>query len=241
VGRNGLVPAPRIRHSSLGRGAAGCLHRAAKKFQLFTGHEKNSSRNLASPFPSSSESTNLLFMASTSVKYFSRLAPTTHIGGRERYLFRYRFALAVFIGGLVVSGLSAFPLQSELAILSRMLGISDPSAFASLHGLRYWIAFVAFGLHQTYAHFPFFGYASDWLAFGHLVIALFFFLPLLDPARYRGVLNIGVIACFGVFVIALICGPVREIPFYWRLIDCSFGLIGAIPLLYCLSLTKRVG
>jgi hypothetical protein len=30
----------------------------------------------------------------------------------------------------------------------------------------------------------------------------------------------------------MICGQVRGIPFYWRLIDCSFGVIGAVPLIY---------
>jgi len=28
----------------------------------------------------------------------------------------------------------------------------------------------------------------------------------------------------------MICGPIRGIPFYWRLIDCSFGVFGFIPL-----------
>ena len=180
-------------------------------------------------------------MPSSSVKYFSRLSSTTHIGGKERYLSRYRFVLGLFILGLVLSGFSAFPLRSELSLLSKFLGISDPSAFAGLEGMHRWIAFIAFGLRQTYAHFPFFGYASDWLAFGHFVIALFFFLPLIDPARYRGVLNVGLIACLGVFFIALICGPIREIPLFWRLIDCSFGFLGALPLLYCLRLSRRLG
>jgi hypothetical protein len=180
-------------------------------------------------------------MASSSVQYFSRLSSSTHIGGQERYLSRYRFVLGLFIIGLILSGLSAFPLRAELSILSNSLGISDPSAFASLDGIRHWIAFVAFGLQQTYAQFPFFGYASDWLGFGHFVIALFFILPLIDPARYRAVLNVGLFACAGVFLIALICGPIREIPLFWRLIDCSFGVVGALPLLYCLRLSHRLG
>jgi hypothetical protein len=35
----------------------------------------------------------------------------------------------------------------------------------------------------------------------------------------------------------LISGPIRGVPFFWTLIDCSFGIVGAIPLLYCLRLT----
>ncbi len=179
-------------------------------------------------------------MATSSVQYFSRLGSNAYVGGGAGFLTRYRRALGLFIFGLILSGLTAFPLRAELLACTRLLGISDPAAFGSLHGMRHWIAFVAYGLEQTYQRFPFFGYASDWLGFGHLVIAMFFVLPLLDPRRYRAVLNVGLCACAGVFLVALLCGPIREIPWGWRLIDCSFGLLGAIPLLYCLRLTDRM-
>jgi hypothetical protein len=32
---------------------------------------------------------------------------------------------------------------------------------------------------------------------------------------------------------ALGFGALRGIPFWWRLIDCSYGVFGAIPLWYC--------
>src|SRR3954470_10267054 len=181
-------------------------------------------------------------MASSSARYFLHLSSnvSVHAGTKERYLARYRFFLGFFIVGLILSGLTAFPLRAELAGFAKFIGVSDPSSYASLHGLQGWIAFVWFGLEQTYARFPFFGYATDWLGYAHLVIALFFFLPLIDPRRYRGVLHIGIIACLGVFIIAFACGPVRQIPIFWRLIDCSFGLLGAIPLFLCLRLTDRM-
>jgi hypothetical protein len=28
----------------------------------------------------------------------------------------------------------------------------------------------------------------------------------------------------------LIFGPIRGIPFYWQIIDCSFGVVGIVPL-----------
>lgn len=60
------------------------------------------------------------------------------------------------------------------------------------------------------------------------------------PFDDRGVLYIGLVACAGVILVALICGPIRGIPFFWTLIDCSFGVLGAIPLFYCLSLTQKM-
>jgi hypothetical protein len=41
------------------------------------------------------------------------------------------------------------------------------------------------------------------------------------------------IACVLVIPLAMICGPIRGIPLYWRLIDCSFGVVGIIPLWFC--------
>ena len=83
-------------------------------------------------------------------------------------------------------------------------------------------------------------YGTDWLAFAHLVIAVAFLGPLRDPVRNQWVLVFGVIACLGVLPLALIAGPIRGIPVYWRLIDCSFGLIGAIPLLICLRYVRQM-
>jgi hypothetical protein len=87
---------------------------------------------------------------------------------------------------------------------------------------------------------PWIDYGTDWLAFAHLIIAVFFVGPLLDPVRNVWVLRAGVIACIAVVPLALICGAVRQIPFGWRLIDCSFGVFGIVPLLYCLRLIRKL-
>ena len=50
------------------------------------------------------------------------------------------------------------------------------------------------------------------------------------PVRNVWIIDAGLIACAGVIPLALICGEIRGIPFYWRLIDCSFGVLGALPL-----------
>lgn len=155
-------------------------------------------------------------------------------------LRRYRLVLGAFIVGLVLSGVTAFPLLHELELLARILGIPADAASSSLTGLSFWIATVRDGLRATHASYPWLAYGTDWLAFGHITIALFFFGPWRDPVANAWVLRIGLVACAGVLPLALICGPIRGIPFYWRLIDCSFGVFGALPLLYCLRLTKRL-
>ena len=100
------------------------------------------------------------------------------------------------------------------------------------------VSMVRDGLQESYAQYPWLAYGTDWLAFAHIIIAVFFIGPLLDPIRNVWVLRAGIIACVLVVPLALICGAVRHIPFTWRLIDCSFGVFGALPLCYCLSLTR---
>lgn len=158
----------------------------------------------------------------------------------ERILTRVRFWIGVFIIGLVLSGVTAFPLVWEINLLARLLQI-DPNVPPDVYtGLRFWIAFVRQGVTETDRAYPFMAYGTDWLAFGHLIIALFFVGPLRDPKRNVWCLHVGLIACALVFPLALICGPLRGIPFYWRLIDCSFGILGAVPLLLALRLLSQI-
>lgn len=151
---------------------------------------------------------------------------------------RFRIMMTLFIVGLLVSGITAFPLLTELRMLASWLGLADATSTSGHQGLGYWILTVKLGLEDMYARYPWIAYGTDWLAFGHIVIALFFVGPLLRPKEGRSVIYAGMAACVLVIPLALICGEVRGIPLYWRLIDCSFGVFGIIPLLYCLNLLR---
>jgi len=96
-----------------------------------------------------------------------------------------------------------------------------------------WIEAVDKAIAETNARYPFLAYGTDWLAFAHLAIAVAFVGPLLDPVRNKWLITFGLIACAGVIPLAMIAGSIRGIPFPWRLIDCSFGLFGSIPLFLC--------
>ena len=159
---------------------------------------------------------------------------------RSRCVLRFRVVLSVFILGLVLSGVTAFPLRWELKTLASWMGVHSEADLGTLTGLRYWIGHVHFGLERSYDAYPFLAYGTDWLAFAHLAIAVFFIGPLREPTRHDWILISGIIACAGVLPLALICGPLRGIPFYWQLIDCSFGVLGVIPLLYCLRVSCRL-
>lgn len=152
---------------------------------------------------------------------------------------RIRFLLVFFIAGLVVSGLTAFPLVWEVGLLHGYLG-EGSAAGNWWPGLAAWITQVYEGLAEADAKYPFLLYGTDWLAFAHLTIAVAFWGPLKDPVRNVWVIEFGMIACAMILPLAFICGPVRGIPFYWQLIDCSFGVIGMIPLWLARREVKRL-
>ena len=152
---------------------------------------------------------------------------------QQDHLRRIRFWLAVFIIGLVLSGITAFPLETELNWMVSILHAGWLRPISESTGVLPWIERVYNALRTTNADYPFLAYGTDWLAFAHLVIAIAFIGPYLDPVRNKWFITFGLIACAGVIPLALIAGPVRGIPFPWRLIDCSFGVFGSVPLLLC--------
>jgi hypothetical protein len=143
--------------------------------------------------------------------------------------------LWLFVLCLVLSGLTAFPLRAEsgwlLALAHRM-----PLPAAAMD----WFTRIHTGLTDSDRRYPFLAYGYDWLAFAHLVIAGLFLGPLRDPVRNVWVVRWALGACAGILPLALVCGPLRQIPLAWRFVDMSFGLFGAIPLLLVLRAIRRL-
>lgn len=155
-----------------------------------------------------------------------------------RRLRLVRWLTAGVIAGLVLAGATALPLRCELEILARGFAGTETLDPAGHTGLTHWILKVREGLVRSYESYPFLAYGTDWLAFGHFVIALFFIPVLRDPLRYRANVWVGLAASILVFPLAFGCGPVRGIPVFWRLIDCSFGLGSGILFAAILRLTR---
>ena len=144
-----------------------------------------------------------------------------------------RVLITGFVILLILSGITAFPLEWELSILAD-ISKNGPDFF------KEWANRVYDAIKETNAKYPFMAYGTDWLAFAHIVIGVAFIGPLRDPIKNIWVIEFGMIACLMVFPLAFICGPIRHIPFYWRLIDCSFGVFGIIPLYYCRRYIKML-
>jgi hypothetical protein len=139
----------------------------------------------------------------------------------------------ILIAGLMFGGVTALPLQTELDWVARRLGAENLSPEQARSGFVKWILIVRDGLHATYATYPFIGYGTDWLAFAHIVIAIAFVGALRHPLRNAWLFTFGMIASVLIVPWALFTGQVRDIPVYWRLIDCSFGIAGFVPCWLC--------
>ncbi len=150
-----------------------------------------------------------------------------------------RILLALFMFGLVISGLTAFPLVVEVNLLGKIMG-RGTLVENIWPEMAHWISFVQQGINDTNARYPFMLYGTDWLAFAHITIALSFIGPLRDPIRNVWGVEFGMIACILLIPLALLCGPIRGIPFFWTIIDCSFGILGIIPLAIAYRYIKQL-
>lgn len=143
-----------------------------------------------------------------------------------------RLLLIFFMMALVISGATALPISMELNIILKM--------FPAHLSITRFLSDINQSLIFTQQHYPFLLYGYDWLAFGHFVIALAFIGPFKNPVRNIWVLDFGMIACIMVLPFAFIMGEMRGVPIYWRLIDCSFGVIGIMPLWLCRIKIKKM-
>ncbi len=134
---------------------------------------------------------------------------------------------------LILSGVTAFPVESELKWI-----LNHPSMVPSFAEI--WLQNVYKAISETNTKYPMLAYGFDWLAFAHIVIAMAFIGPLRDPIKNKWVIDWAILACLAVFPLAFIAGPIRQIPMFHILIDCSFGFIGLFPLLVCRNWIKNL-
>ena len=92
----------------------------------------------------------------------------------------------------------------------------------------------------TNTHYPYLSYGTDWLAFAHLMLAVLFAGAVKDPVRNKWVVEFGIIAAVCIFLLAFIAGGIRQIPIFWQLIDCSFGVVTLMLLLPCYVMINKV-
>lgn len=146
---------------------------------------------------------------------------------------RIRMLLLLTICGLIASGLSAFPLQWELNFVLQYrtqlpIYLTD------------WFDKVNQAITETAEKYPLVLYGYDWLGFAHILIAIAFVGPLLDPVKNQWVVIWGMIASALTVLMAFIAEPFREIPFFWSLIDAIIGAGAFVVLWICNRLINQI-
>lgn len=137
-----------------------------------------------------------------------------------------RRLLLLFIAALFISGLTAIPVEAQLSTLLHYLP-KDTALYS-------WMEKVLTAYREVNKAHPFLLYGYDWLAFAHFVLALLFIGPYRHPVKNSWVVQFGLMACVLVIPYAFVAGHFRGIPIGWRLIDCSFGVVG-FALLYFIN------
>lgn len=137
---------------------------------------------------------------------------------------KIRVLLLITIFGLIGSGLSAFPLQAELNFMLQFRQQLPPNLVA-------WFEKVSMAISETADKYPLVLYGYDWLGFAHILIALAFIGPLIDPIKNQWVVIWGMVASALTILMALVAEPFREIPFFWSMVDAAIGA-GAFLILW---------
>ncbi len=141
----------------------------------------------------------------------------------KQQLTQTRHWTLFFIISLIISGLTAFAVETGLNWLLQLFSSTDNMFYS-------WLLKCHNAISKTNKEYPFIAYGFDWLAFAHIIIALFFIGVYKDPVRNTWVTTVGIHACVLVLPMAFGSGYIRQIPWEWTLVDCSFGIIGLIPL-----------
>jgi hypothetical protein len=144
------------------------------------------------------------------------------------------------IVGLVISGLTAIPIQTAVGVGRTLFGADWRWGGLMPAVAVEWLRTLDVGITRTAEQAPFMFYGTDWLAFGHLMIALVFVGALADPVRNRWLYMFGMIAAVLVPLWAAVFGHLRGIPIWWRVIDASFGVGAFIPAWLCWRWTAEL-
>ncbi len=135
-----------------------------------------------------------------------------------------------FIVALIISGCTAIPLEEQLNVIIPFT--------TNIKIIYLWLLQVQEGIVETKKNLPFLFYGYDWLAFAHFLFGFLFIGVYKNPVKNKWIIEFGLIACILIIPFALCFGYIRGIPFWWRLIDCSFGVFGFITLQYCYTKIK---
>jgi hypothetical protein len=136
-----------------------------------------------------------------------------------------RIYLIVFALGLLFALHTVVVVQPETGLFVRYLG-HGTFMDSVLPFVSDWVEHLHLAISDTYQKYPVIAYCMDWLSFACIVFLIFIYGAIRDPVRNVWIIQSFMTACVLAFLLPFVVGPFREIPIFWRLIDCSFGFFG---------------
>jgi hypothetical protein len=151
---------------------------------------------------------------------------TDNVTKEKQLRWRIKAAIVITIIGLLLNGISALPLRTELKILLSYSNLLPQFA------LDWWNQ-VNQGVLETSEKYNFMRYGFDWLAFAHAMIALVFLGPLRDPIKNQWVIKWGMIVAALSIVMAFGWERMRDIPVWWSFVDGGISYFAFVVLWLC--------
>lgn len=150
------------------------------------------------------------------------------MSNRESKIRRIRVLLVLVAVGLVLVGLTTYPLLWEVSLLSQWFG--EASALSGFAEVSRFITHIYEGVSLVHHQYPVILYGLDWLGFAHIAIALAFVGPIKKPLEHYWVVEWGLWVCLLCVPAIFFYGYSRGIPLFWSVIDCMFPLVALVPL-----------
>ncbi|MCX6908540.1 MAG: hypothetical protein NTY01_10915 [Verrucomicrobia bacterium] len=91
--------------------------------------------------------------------------PTMRSAERASILRKLRWLLGLFTTALIFSGLTAFPLKSEMEHVVAIRGLEHVAPAEAANGFDRWILTVRGRVRESYTRYPWLACGTDWLAF----------------------------------------------------------------------------
>lgn len=152
---------------------------------------------------------------------------------------RVQVLLLLFIVILVGGGLTMLFLKSELALLAAKAA-APGSMLQTYPALAQTIVSAHQGVSDVYANYAGFAYCMDWLGLFHILLAIFFLKPLINPEGHDWIIHAGIIISVLITFMPFLSGSFRGIPLYWQLSDGSLGVVCLIDLWFCAKYLKEL-
>ncbi|MBI5360025.1 MAG: hypothetical protein HZA48_05525 [Planctomycetes bacterium] len=155
-------------------------------------------------------------------------------------MMRIRVILIIFIVLFFLSGMTVFPVEWEVKTVINTVWGDAPPGVGFLSPMHKKLIEIRDSFPVIRDKYEFGIYGLDWLGFAFITMSILFIGVLRDPVKNKWVIQFALLCCPLSIIFAAVFAPMRGMPWQWVLIDSSFGVFGAMPLIIILRDIKKI-